>query len=210
MNRRVLVMLGAVLVMAVLRPTGVSAHAGYERSEPAKNAVLSQPPARVDVFFSEEVFKQEGRNFVRVFDEREAQVSEGDGVVDDDDRTHISATLPAALPPGRYVVRWMTTSDEDGDTDEGAFCFYVAVQPFIDQQAECAALAEEEEEATPTAGGATATAQATVTPIVVPGDSVDVDGDDAPVVAIVVGVSAGVAVLVALAGAAVWLRRFRG
>jgi len=45
------------------------------------------------------------------------------------------------------------TSDADGDTDDGAFCFYVEVGPSPEQQAECAALAEEP---APTAAGGTA------------------------------------------------------
>ena len=89
------------------------------------------------------MFKQEGANFVRVFDEQNEQVSEGDGIVDDDDRTHISATLPPDLGDGRYIVRWKTTSDLDQDTLGGAFCFYVGVEPTVEQEGECAALEHE-------------------------------------------------------------------
>src|SRR3990170_4300545 len=113
--------LPAVLALAVVAllygSGGVSAHADYDRSEPGRNEVVAESPERIDVWFTQEVFKREGANYVRVFDEQEVQVSEGDGIVDDDDRAHVYTTLPAALPTGRYIVRWMTTSDEDGDTD---------------------------------------------------------------------------------------------
>ena len=123
--------------------TDVEAHGGYDRSEPIQNEVLSERPAGVDVWFTEEVFKQEGANFVRVFNQQNVQVSEGDGLVDDDDRTHISVALPPALGDGRYIVRWKTTSDLDQDTIEGAFCFYIRVEPTAEQEGECAALDHE-------------------------------------------------------------------
>ena len=136
--------LTALVLIPILAAAGLAmdaeAHGGYERSEPIQNEVLSERPAAVDVWFTQEVFKQEGANFVRVFDQQNVQVSEGDGVVDDDDRTHISTALPPALGDGRYIVRWKSTSDLDQDTLEGAFCFYIGVEPTAEQEAECAAL----------------------------------------------------------------------
>ena len=43
----------------------------------------------------------------------------------------------AYFQPGRYIVRWMITSDIDGDDDEGAFCFHIAVEVAAEQAAEC-------------------------------------------------------------------------
>lgn len=149
-------LLALVALTLVLGPTSVGAHADYVRSEPAPNVVLAEPPARVDVWFTQEIFKREGANFVRVFDEQEVQVSEGNGTVDDDDRTHMFAELQSGLPAGRYIVRWMTTSDEDGDTDDGAFCFYAGVEPTAEQEVECTAFGEPE--ATPTTAAPTLTA----------------------------------------------------
>lgn len=194
-----------------MNPGRVFAHAGYDRSDPEQDVVLSAPPGRVDVWFTEDVFKQEGRNFVRVFNDQGQQVSEGDGVVDDDDRTHISTTLQPDLPEGRYIIRWMTTSDEDGDTDEGAFCFYVVVGPSPEQQAECAAFAEEEDE-TPTEGAApdTPTEPAAETPTeVAPEDTDDENDDGAPVAAIVGAVIGVVAVVIVVAGGGLLLVRRR-
>ncbi len=213
-----IVPLALVVLGLLLNPMRVSAHADYERSEPARNAVLRDAPAQVDVWFTQEVFKREGANFVRVFDEQEVQVSEGDGIVDDDDRHHISTTLPPDLTDGRYIVRWMTTSDEDGDTDDGAFCFYVAVDPTAEQEAECAAFGDGEDDGTIIAPFATATepeAPATPTgaPVATPtagppGDDTTADDDGGVPTAVVVGAIAGAAVLIVIVGAvAVWLRR---
>ena len=212
MLRRVLIIPAAglaVLFSSLLVPAGPAlAHADYDRSAPARDEVLAQAPARVDVWFTQEVFRQEGSNFVRVFDESDAQVSDGDGVVDDDDRTHIFAELPAGLGNGRYIVRWKTTSDDDGDEDEGAFCFYAGVAPTAEQEAECAAF-EEEEEPTATAGAAaTATAvapQPTPTAPVAAGD--EDDGGVSTALIVVVAI-VGVAIVVVMAGGAiVWFRR---
>jgi len=193
---------GAALLGAIVGTTPVFGHADYERSEPARDAVVAAPPERVDVWFTQDLFKQTGANFVRVFNEQGSQVS-GDGVVDDDDRRHIFAELPQGLASGRYVVQWMTTSDEDGEADEGAFCFYVGVEATAEQETECASFASEEEPTETSAPRATATAAPTS------GTTESDDGGGATV-AIVVGVIVGVAALaVVVGGGAAWLRRGR-
>lgn len=203
---RWLVLPALVAFGLLVAPGNVSAHADYDHSEPARDEVAPEPPAQVDVWFTQEVFKSEGDNFVRVLDEQDVQVSEGDGVVDDDDRTHISAALPPDLGPGRYVVEWMTTSDIDGDTDEGAFCFYVAVEPTAEQEAECATF-DEEPEATPAATATESGIAATSTPD--DGGGVDAaDGDSNT--GIIIGVIVAIVIVAAVVGgAAVWLRRSR-
>lgn len=221
------VLLGAGALVAlglVLGAASVSAHADYERSEPGRNEILAEPPTRVDVWFTQEVVKREGEYFVRVFDEQEIQVSEADGVVDDDDRTHIFATLPFDLPDGTYVARWMTRSDIDGDTAEGAFCFSVRVEPTADQAAQCAAFDAEQGIATateaagsePTEPATTPTltqapptntppAEPTATPAQIGGED---DDGGAPIGAIVGGVIGGVVVLgIVVGGVVIWLRR---
>jgi methionine-rich copper-binding protein CopC len=174
MNIRFAVLLATVLGVTTLvlaSPGGVSAHAEYESSTPGRNEVVPQSPTQVDVTFTQEVTRQDDRSAVRVFNEAEVQVSEGAGVVDDVDRTHISAVLQPNLPAGLYVVRWTTLSFEDGDDDEGAFCFYIQSQPTAAQQETCAAF-DEGEEPTGTASGATATLAAE------PTDSNGRDDDD--------------------------------
>lgn len=220
MKRALMLPLGGLLLFgaALLAPAQqAAAHAAYDHSTPARDEVVQQPPARVDVWFKEEIFRQAGADYVRVFDEQDAQVSTGDGSFDDDDRTHMFADMPANAAPGRYIVRWMATSDEDGDTDEGAFCYYVAVQPTAEQQAECATFVEAE---TPvaTSVGATATAatpttagsETTIapTPTIVTPATEDDGGSGAPTGAIIGGIIAGAVAVVIIVGAVViWLRR---
>ncbi len=200
------VVLLAVAAAAFLESAAVFAHADYERSEPGRNEVLPAPPDQVDVWFTQDVRKREGFYFLRVFDEQGAQVSEGDGSIDDDDRAHIITELPTILTTGRYVVEWMTTSDLDGDDDEGAFCFYVAVGPTAEQEAECA-LFDDDVPATQTPPGAQPTvpaAGASPTVAAADNDTDDSDGGGFPVAAIV-AIIAGVVVV--LGAGAVWMRR---
>jgi methionine-rich copper-binding protein CopC len=205
------------LAALLLIPSSVYAHADYESSTPARDEVVAAAPAQVDVFFTQEVARQEGRYFVRVFDDSGTQVSDGDGVIDDDDRTHISTSLQSGLPAGRYIVRWLTLSFEDGDDDEGAFCFFIAVEPTQAEADECAALAGDEGEtpAAPTEPSA-ATGEPTQagpgeTPAVSPSpteaDTADGEDDDNSTVLIVAIVGAVIAVVVIGGGAVVWLRR---
>lgn len=202
--------------IGLLESRSVFAHAGYDRSEPGRNEVLAAAPERVDVWFTQDVRKREGFYFVRVFDEQGAQASAGDGTVDDDDRRHMFATLSPDAGPGRYVVEWMTTSDIDGDDDEGSFCFYAGVEPTDEQAAECAVFDEDlpptptQRPMQPTAGGGhTPVSAVTITPAGTPAVAAPENGDSGDgsfPLAAAIAIIAGAVVLVG-AAAAVWLRR---
>ena len=199
--------LGAAMVATLLLAVSVFSHADYERSEPGRNEIVPNAPERADVFFSQDVVKREGAYYVRVFDETGAQVSDGDGVVDDDDRSHAYADMPPGLGLGRYIVEWMTTSDIDGDTDDGAFCFYVGVEPTSGQEAECAVF-DEEVPPTPTerANQPTDTA-GQPTPTVVAPSSGD-GGDGGSNTVLIVGIIAAVVVIaLVVIGGLVWMGR---
>lgn len=190
------------LALVALVPGEAAAHAGLERSVPAHNDVLEESPEQVDLFFEGEVVKKEGLTFVRVFDPTdEQQVSVGDGTVDDDDRTHIFATLPPGLPDGQYVVQWTATSDEDNETVSSAFCFYVNVEATAESNDACVEFGERviaaAEEALSEEGE----------PKAAPAESDDGGTSTGAIIAIVAG---GVAVtLVVLGAAAVVLKRRR-
>lgn len=220
------IMLALAVAGLLITVGSVSGHAEYERSEPGRNEIVAEPPARVDVYFGQDVRKLEGANFARVFNDGGDQVSTGDGIVDDNDRTHIFAEIPTALPAGRYVVEWMTLSDEDGESDAGTFCFYVDSQPTEEQLAECAAFDVEGgvPTMTPGTGGpapteppaepptatpppaATATSEPQVTPTALATE--DDDGGSGSNAGLIVGaIIGGVVVVGAIAGGVYWLRR---
>lgn len=171
----------AALLIVVLAgtPDGAYAHAGYERSEPAENAVLAESPARVDMYFSQEMSRSEGLPTVTVVNEAGDVIADAP-VLDDDDRTHMYVELPPELPPKRYTVIWHSLSDEDGEEAQGAFHFYVGSGP---------------EETEPGASGVPSAAPTATVATNGNENDGDGDGDGAPwwLVAVVgiVGVAAG-------------------
>jgi methionine-rich copper-binding protein CopC len=211
MKRAQIRALGALAFLfsaALLIPAGkAAAHAAFDHSTPAQDEVVPTAPSQVDLYFKQAVFKAAGQYYVRVFaDDGTTQVSTGDGTVDDNNRKHISAALPANLAQGRYIVKWHNVSDEDGDPDTGAFCFYIGVQPTAAQQAECASFAPPP---APTIADATASRSpvATQTPAPLhsgPGNTSSGGGSSTGVI---IGVVAGVIVaVVVVGGAGLWWR----
>jgi methionine-rich copper-binding protein CopC len=213
---RLLTFLALAIGAAVLIPALTAfGHAGYDHSTPNADEVVATSPAKVDVFFKEDLVRSQGQYFVHVFNDQSTQVSDGDGTVDDADRSHISATLQPGLGQGRYIVRWKTVSDADGDEAEGAFCYYVGAQPNSSQSTECAALeATPTSEATTAGTGTPSTAVATTattpeaSPTVAPADNSSDNGSNTG--AIVGGIIGGIAAVVVLVGGvAFYMRRSR-
>jgi len=198
----------AVIVATLIAYATVFAHADYESSVPARDEVVAESPERVEVFFTQDVIKREGLYYVRVFDESSVQVSAGDGLVNDDNRRNMSAELPDPLEPGRYIVEWMTTSDEDGDDATGAFCFYVAVGPTAEQAAECAAFGEDEDAPTASQGTLQPTDAGPTAPSATDAPADGGDEDDESNTGLIVGIIVAVVALVVVAGGGyMWLSR---
>ena len=141
------------------------AHARRVSSSPDAGAVLDAAPPSVSITFSQEIQRVTGTYGISVTDAAGAEFTAGDSEVADDDRTLLSVALLDALPPGRYVVSWKNVSDADGDPAEGAFSFYVGVQPTDSNLAADAELAAAEEEPTAATSPA-ATQPPAVTPAV--------------------------------------------
>lgn len=151
----------------------VAAHARYAASTPARGEVLDASPAQVEITFTQDIQRVTGTYGMEVYPQsgdaagpEGASVTAGDAVIDDDDRSVMRVALQPALPPGRYVVSYRNVSDADGDRWEGAFSFYVGVQPTeADLAADAILLAAEEED------GATPTPRATAEPDTTPDSS---------------------------------------
>ncbi|MBP7694353.1 MAG: copper resistance protein CopC [Anaerolineales bacterium] len=124
--------LGWVVWLGGLLTVGpAQAHAEYQRSEPSADAILAAPPERIDVWFTQELFRRQGENGLQVRGPDGQILAAGEPQIDDDDRTHLWVVLPAGLTPGVYTVEWRTLSAEDGDTDEGQFTFTVDPQAAV-------------------------------------------------------------------------------
>ncbi|HEY8489750.1 MAG TPA: copper resistance CopC family protein [Dehalococcoidia bacterium] len=119
------VALALLLVAAGPAAPGARAHAEYQRSEPPAGGVVREAPGRVDVWFTQELFRQAGANAIEVTGPDGTRADTGDVVLDDADRHHLSVGLRPGLPPGVYTVTWRNLSAEDGDPHAGSFTFTV-------------------------------------------------------------------------------------
>jgi methionine-rich copper-binding protein CopC len=181
-------------------------HASYDYSMPDDGEVVTASPTELSAFFNDEIRRQEGTYYLRVLDDSGTQVSDGNGVLNDDDRTNIVAPIPELLPDGRYSVHWKTLSDEDGDEAQGVFCFYVNIQPTEQQIAECNAMGNVERDATGTAqAGASDTPHMPATVTTQPPE-IQEEGNSNTAVVIVIIVAAA-ALLGVVAGTVFYLRR---
>lgn len=111
----------ALFFLAALAPATGWGHASLVRSSPARRAVLSAPPARVQLWFSEQLEAPFSR--LSVWDARGTQVDLRDIRVDSDDRGRLSVGLPD-LPAGTYTVRFRVLS-VDGHVVESQFAFTI-------------------------------------------------------------------------------------
>jgi len=112
-----------VLISGLLLTGAAYAHAEYLRSEPGDGALLAAPPARVEIWFTQELFRHKGDNTIQVFDPEGSAVQIGELQIDNDDRKYMWVELPSALKPGKYRVEWKNVSSEDGDSHKGSFNF---------------------------------------------------------------------------------------
>lgn len=120
----------ALLIALVASVEPARAHAAYEESEPAFAAVLETSPDRIELRFTQELFRREGANSIALTHAgTEASISLGEVEIANQDRHLMAASVLQPLAPGRYEVSWTNLSAEDGDTDSGAYPFYVGRQP---------------------------------------------------------------------------------
>lgn len=108
----------AALLLTVLAVRGVAAHANYERSDPAANAILEKAPDQIKVWFSEE--PEPRFSEIEVLDAQRRRVDKGDVAGVSGDPRALSIGL-GDLAPGTYTVVWKTLSTVDGHTTRGAF-----------------------------------------------------------------------------------------
>jgi methionine-rich copper-binding protein CopC len=161
MNRRITIGFILALMVSLGLLSIAAAHADLEQSEPAADAVLSESPKEVRMFFTQSLKPE---TTARVLDAAGTQVDNKDGKIDLSDLDHKTfvLTLPT-LAPGKYTVEWNTVSDEDGESDEGSFNFTVGTaqaQPTAAPTTAAQATAAPTTGAQPTAAPASTTAPA--------------------------------------------------
>jgi copper transport protein len=123
LRRALLISVPLALLAMLLLPAVASANSSLLRSNPVGNALLSAPPQRVQMWFTEDlnpVFST-----AVVVNAANKRVDNGDARVSSSDPTEMDLTLAANLPPGVYVVIYRSDSAVDGYTLRGSFLFTV-------------------------------------------------------------------------------------
>lgn len=163
----------AAAASALLLVGYAEAHARVKESTPTKAEVLSSPPPQVSITFTQAVQKVTGTYGIEVkfaptnprTGIRIENVTSAPATLDDADRTIMTVALLSDLGEGRYEVLWKNVSDADGDPAEGAFSFYLGVEPTAEDLAADKQLALIGEEETPPATEAASTPSPGDTPV---------------------------------------------
>jgi methionine-rich copper-binding protein CopC len=125
-----IIALAAVTVLALVAATGsASAQVQIESSSPTAGAIVDVAPNRVEVVFTGPILSVRGAYGIDVHDASRQIVTSGPAEVDTSDATRLRVPLRPDLPPGRYAVVWRAVSETDSAPAQGAFSFYVAVEP---------------------------------------------------------------------------------
>ena len=114
--------LWSIVLLVLVLPATVSAHAQLVQSNPASNAVLRRAPATARLRFSEPLETSYSRVLLASFDR--GPISTPASHVAPDDPQVLLLDLPA-LAPGRYVLQWRSLSAADGHTAEGVVPFAI-------------------------------------------------------------------------------------
>jgi methionine-rich copper-binding protein CopC len=101
------------------------AHAILVKSQPEKDAVISDAPEDVLLIFNDGVGEQ--YLALAVIDETGARVDQHDAKLDFSDHSHLRASV-SKLNPGRYTVRYRVLS-ADGHVVSGKYFFQVEPKP---------------------------------------------------------------------------------
>ncbi|GIP28376.1 copper resistance protein [Paenibacillus sp. J23TS9] len=114
--------LTVMLIGLLLVPGLASAHAYIVKSTPAENAVLAEPPAKVDIHFNEPL--QKAFHSIKVTDSSGKTVNLSESRIPEGESSVLEADLQPDLPKGVYAVQWKAVS-ADGHPVEGTFSFQI-------------------------------------------------------------------------------------
>ena len=117
-----LTVLLACALALVVQSQVAEAHANLVRSEPPANSTLDTSPDRITIWFTEPM--EAAFSEMQVLNITGARVDNADSVVDANDLTVMSVSLPS-LPDGTYTVAWRNLSTIDGHSLRGSFIFSV-------------------------------------------------------------------------------------
>ena len=111
--------IGWCLALTVASVAIVAGHMAVQRTMPEADAVLSESPQHIRMWFTQSPDPLISR---LTLEGAGGDVALGKTEVRDD--KSLAATLPSKLAAGDYTVRWRTAGD-DGHTQRGEFAFAV-------------------------------------------------------------------------------------
>ena len=111
--------LGCCLVLIAAAAAVASAHMAVQKTMPEADAVVSESPHHVQIWFTQAPDPAISR---LTLEGANGDVTLGDTEVRDD--KSLMAMLPSKLDAGTYTVNWRTAGD-DGHTQRGDFAFTV-------------------------------------------------------------------------------------
>jgi len=113
----------AVLLAGLAIPRDAFAHLVLVSSAPPTGSTLDAAPAAIGLSFSED--PQPGATHIEVVNAAGARVDSGAPRLAQIPKHTLEIGLTGSLAPGKYTVRWRTTSD-DGHPVHGVFMFTIA------------------------------------------------------------------------------------
>ena len=122
------------LLLFVLFPQNLSAHAILVRSDPARDSTLAASPAQIHMWFSENLNPQfttayvvnAASNAANVGNDIKTHLDQGNARISSTDSKEMDLSLKPNLPSAVYVVVYRTQSADDGHILHGSFVFTVA------------------------------------------------------------------------------------
>ncbi len=114
----------AAVVASLASLSTAFAHAEPAKVNPGDGAIVKEMPTVIDIIMTQDMARQAEANDIDVIDEFGREITLIAAVIDNNDRKHISVTLPhSGVRPGVYTIKWKTLSADDGDTAEGTLSF---------------------------------------------------------------------------------------
>jgi methionine-rich copper-binding protein CopC len=104
-------------------------HAKVIDALPKMGSTIIQPPTTVTVFTAENMAPGPTKSNLFVYGPTGELISQGDATVSLNNPKEMSISIKPSSNPkdavGGYIVRWITVSADDGDSDQGAYSFTV-------------------------------------------------------------------------------------
>ncbi|MFL5759597.1 MAG: FixH family protein [Thermomicrobiales bacterium] len=121
-RRRWLAFAFLACVWSAFHPVTVSAHAQYDHSDPAANAIVAIAPIQVTIWFTEHL--EPSGSSAQLFD-KDGQPISGTTSSLGTEPKQLVLSLPSGLANGTYSVVWNTLSADDGHPAQGYFVFTI-------------------------------------------------------------------------------------